>query len=406
MRFASSAGCASFALCATLLAGCSTVTPSQSLPAGSPDQPSRASASGKTLVFNGRGFQIGSAAAQARAIQARANPNGIVLPPAALYVADPSLDGVMVYNQNATGANILPYGILAGAKSLVNGPVAVSVGTDLPCTYTGVCTKYLWVSNAGNNTITAYTLPLTAWNQVPAGVITWNGAGSCGPGISNPYGIVHYGPFGTSTPGTIFETSETLVTSSYYIVGFQAELFGSQPCDTSFTTAGYNSPSGPSIYHGVSDEIFNANRKTVTSQDLSPGLPPVIGGTGFTWALPNSPATEGTAIQQGTTSMNSYVWVTTSANNSYQNDALWRCQIKAFGLGVCASKGGGNAPVCHDPGAGLDDPAFPATSATKKWIYVPNAANGTVTSYKLGTPCTLKGTFVNTVSPFGTAVQD
>ena len=330
-----------------------------------------------------------------------------MLPPAALlHVADPSLNGVMVYDEYSMGAAILPYGILAGAHSQLNGPVAVTLGTDLPCTSSG-CTNYLWVANAGNNTISAYTLPLGSWNQAPAGVIAWNGSGACGPGISNPYGIVHYGPFGTATAGSILQTSETAVTTSnYYIVGFQANLFGLNPCDVAFTSPNYNSPSGPSIYHGASDRIFNANRTTVSSQVLSPGLPPVIGGTGVTWTLPFLAATEGTAIQQGTTTSNSYVWVTTSANTRYTNDALWRCQIKSFFLGTCASvRGGGSAPVCVNPGVGLDNPGFPATSARQRWIYVPNIANGTVTSYRLRTPCTQKGTFVNTVTPFGVAVQ-
>jgi hypothetical protein len=407
MRLAPSACNASFVLCAALLGGCSGPSSPQNLPAGSIEQTSRDVGFSNTIVFNGRSFQIGSAAAKARAIQARtrAKPN-IVLPPAALYVADPSLNGVMVYNENSTGSNITPYGILAGPNSQVDGPVAVALGTDLPCTTSAVCTNYLWVSNAGNNTISAYTLPLTSWNQAPAGVISYNGSGSCGPGISNPYGIVHYGPFGTATAGTIFETSETLVTTTYYVVGFQADLFGSQSCDVAFSTVNYDSPSGPSIYHGTSDEIFNANRSTVTEQNLGPGLPPSIGGPGVIWALPSSAATEGTAIQQGTTSNNSYVWATTSANPRYTNDALWRCRIRQFGVGTCASaRGGGRTPVCVNPGARLDNPGFPATSAARRWIYVPNSSNGTVTSYKLSLPCTLKGTFVNTVSPFGVAVQ-
>jgi hypothetical protein len=397
----------SFVFCAVLLAGCSGSSPSsQGLPAGSIGQTGRIEASGGTIVFNGRSFKIGSAAAQARAIQARAKMN-IVLPPGALYVADPSLNGVMVYDEFSTGAAILPYGILAGPKSQLNGPVAVAVGTDLPCNTTGVCTQYLWVSNAGNNTISAYTLPLGSWNQAPAGVITYSGTGACGPGISNPYGIAHYGPFGTSTSGTILQTSETAVSSTkYYIVGFQANLFGLNPCNVSFTSPNYDSPSGPSIYYGLSASIFNANRDTVTSQVLSPGLPPGIGPPGISWALPHSAATEGTAIQQGTTTGNSYVWTTTSADTNYPNDALWRCQIKAFTLGTCVSaRGGGAAPVCVNPGVSLDDPAFPATSTRNKWIYAPNIGNGTVTAYRLRVPCTLKSTFVNLVTPFGVAVQ-
>jgi hypothetical protein len=313
----------------------------------------------------------------------------------------------MVYDELSTGAAILPYGILAGPKTQLNGPVALATGTDLPCTPTGVCTQYLWVSNAGNNTISAYTLPLGSWNQAPAGVITYNGTGSCGPGISNPYGIVHYGPFGTATPGSILQTSETLVAStSYYIVGFQASLFGLNSCNVAFTSPNYDSPSGPSIYYGLSARIFNANRTTVTSQVLSPGLPPGIGAPGVTWSLPFSAATEGTAIQQGTTTSNSYVWTTTSADTNYPNDALWRCQIKAFGLGTCASaRGGGAKPICVNPGVGLADPAFPATSARTKWIYVPNTANGTVTAYRLRPSCAQTSTFVNLVTPFGVAVQ-
>ncbi len=387
---------------AALLAGCSNASQLTSGPSSQSAVKTYANRFTGTIVFHGERIEIGSAAAKARAIS-RAHPL-FVFPSDPLFVADPSLNGVMFYDATATGANITPYGILAGSNTQLSGPVAVTVGTDLPCP-NSVCTPYLWVSNAGNNTITQYTLPLTTANQAPVYVISWNGMGSCGPAISNPYGIVHYGPFGTTTSGTVFETSETVVTSSYYIVGWTPNA-NAQTCDVAFTSPNYDSPSGPSIYSGIATSLFNANRTTVSSETLTAGYPPGIGRPAAVWSLPRLPATEGTAVQSGTSTTNSYVWVTTSANSSFPNDALWRCQIRAFGAGRCATAaGGGRTPVCVNPSANLAFPAFPATSATTRLIYVPNSSNGTVTAYKLRATCRQKATYVNTVNPFGVAVQ-
>lgn len=200
---------------------------------------------------------------------AGARPRRRRLPPgSALFVADPSLNGVMVYDEQSTGTNITPYGILAGPNTQLNGPVAVAYGKDVPCDAGGPCQSYLWVSNAGEDTITCYTLPLTAWNQAPVATISWNATGSCGPGISAPYGIVHVNSPDGTNPGEILETSEAN-DAGYYIVGFPGNGGPSIPCNTSYSNGLFSGPSGPSLYLQSSpyfpDVIFNANSRTVTA---------------------------------------------------------------------------------------------------------------------------------------------
>jgi hypothetical protein len=347
----------------------------------------------QTFVFKGRRIVIGSASQRARDMQ-RAHPE-MVLPTAPLYVADPSLDGVMVYDERANGNNILPYGILSGANTQIDGPVAVATGEDLPCTGTSVCQPYLWVSNAGNNTITFYTLPLTAWNQAPAGVISGGGPG-CGPGVSAPYGIVHTGPYSNGTaPGQILETSEANLSGSYYIVGYQAN--GATTCNTSNTSV-YVSPSGPSVYatSGMYD-VFNANSRTVTDTGFLPTNTWFNPASSWLVGPASGASTEGTAVFGTANLATSYVYVTTNANANFTNDAVWRCQLSAFPS--CPS-----TPVCVNPGADLDFPDFPAISVSLRRIYVPNQNNGTVTAYKTNAACTHKATFVNTQTPFGVAL--
>jgi hypothetical protein len=300
---------------------------------------------------------------------------------------------VMVYDETQTGNNRLPYGILAGSNSQISAPVALSVGNDFPCGANG-CQQYLWVSNAGNNTLTYYTLPLTSWNQAPSGVISGNDP-SCGPQFSNPYGIVHVGPYNNNTTsGQILQTSETNQSGDYYIVGWNAVGNGPSSCDALHTNPGYLSPSGPSIYvTSNAYNVFNANSRTITETSFTPLN---TWGPTSSWSVAGGTAsTEGTAVQQGTAG---FVWATTNANQTYTEDALWRCKIGAFPN--CPA-----TPVCVNPGAGLDFPDFPSISAAESRIYVPNQNNGTVTSYKLAANCVLKTTYVNLVSPFGTAVQ-
>jgi hypothetical protein len=345
-----------------------------------------------TIDFKGQRVTIGSAAAKARAIQQRTRNAPLLLPNGPLYVADPALNGVMVYDQQASGNNILPYGILSGPNTQLNGPVALGIGDDLPCSGGG-CQRYLWVSNAGNATLTYYTLPLTAWNQAPVAVISGPAVSGCGPGFSNPYGIVHTGPYGTSTPGQILQTSESNFSGNYYIVGYQANLSPSGPyaCNAAITDPGYASPSGPSVRVGSSSYlVFNANGTTVTK---TPFIPLNAWGTVVSWTVGPGASTQGTAVQQPTD-----VWVTTAANVAFPKDALWRCKIAAFP--ACPA-----SPVCVNPAAKLDFPVFPATSVKISRIYVPNQNNGTVTAYDItATTCKLVARYVNVQRPFGVAV--
>jgi len=343
-----------------------------------------------SFIFHGRRIVIGSAYAQAEALHRRFHPS--IMPANPLFVADPSLNGVMVYSASLIGPNHTPYGILAGPQTQLNGPVAVSVGSDLPCAAT--CTQYLYVSNAGNDTITYYTLPLAPWNQAPAGVISGNGVG-CGPELAAPYGIVHVGPYnGNTADGQILQTSEANVSGSYFIVGWDALANGPSGCNALNTSPNYASPSGPSVLQTgpTTYDVFNANSRTVTETKFS--APSSFSAASFAALASGNASTEGTAVQASPP----FVWVTTNANSTYTVDALWRCKITAGGP-VCPA-----TPVCSGAGAQLDFPDFPSTSATLNRIFVPNQNNGTVTAYKLGAACVLKATFVNLVTPIGTAV--
>jgi hypothetical protein len=337
--------------------------------------------------FHGRRIVIGSAYAQAEALHYRLHQ--ALMPANPLFVADPSLNGVMVYNATQLGGNHTPYGILAGPQTQLDGPVAVSIGTE--CNPT--CNQYLYVSNAGNDTITYYTLPLAPWNQAPAGVISGNNAG-CGPEIGLPYGIVHVGPY-SNADGQILETSEANYSGSYFIVGYDALDNGPSNCNAIYSSPDFVSPSGPSVLQTSSTtyDVFNANKRTVTETQFT--APNTWVNTTYAALSNGNASTEGTAVEAGT---QPWVWVTTNANNTYAVDALWRCKITAGGP-QCPQ-----TPVCSGSASHLDFPDFPSTSASLSRIFVPNQNNGTVSAYKLAANCVLKATFVNLVSPFGTAV--
>ncbi len=313
------------------------------------------------------------------------------MPANPLFVADPSLNGVMVYSASQLGANHTPYGILAGPQTQLDGPVAVSVGTDRLATLPA--TQYLYVSNAGNDTITYYTLPLASWNQAPAYVISGNNMG-CGPEIGLPFGIVHVGPY-SNADGQILETSEVNYSGSYFIVGYDALDNGPSNCNAIDSSPDFVSPSGPSVLQtsSTSYDVFNANKRTVTETQFT--APNTWTNTTYAALSNGNASTEGTAVQAGP---QPWVWVTTNANTTYTVDALWRCKITTGGP-QCPT-----APVCSGSATHLDFPDFPSTSASLSRIFVPNQNNGTVTAYKLAANCVWKATFVNLVTPVGTAV--
>src|SRR5579871_3172715 len=90
------------------------------------------------------------------AIVSRAN----AFPAAPLFVADPSMNAVVVYDSTATGT-VAPNSIWPrnGANKM-DRPVAVAAGLD--CIEPGPCRRYLWVLNSGHgSSVTVYRIPLT-----------------------------------------------------------------------------------------------------------------------------------------------------------------------------------------------------------------------------------------------------
>jgi hypothetical protein len=364
--------------------------------------------------FKGHHFVIGSGAAETRAIQGMTGPNVVYWPAhGALFAADPALNGVMVYDETKAGATVRPYGILSGPNTTLNGPVAVATGSDLPC-YSSVCTPYLWVANAGSQAITYYTLPLTSWNQAPSGTISWNGNSTCSgvnanPGSSSPlqfpYGIVHYYfPYSIygNPQGQLIQTSEAN-SGGYWINAWDATDNGPTQCVESYTDSTLDSPSGPSVYNASGNLfVFNANQTLVTATYYS-GL---HWGGFLPWSPGPAACTEGTAVEAGSASSNTFVWVTTNAGCKYpKTDALWSCSPSTGFMNGCPVP-----PVCKNPTARLDFPGFPAVSPTTNRLYVPNQNNGTVTAYTLNgsgsATCRPKSVYINLQAPLGVAVQD
>ena len=103
--------------------------------------------SGHVVWIKGRRIVVGSAAAKARAMQ-RMLPDDFVLP----------TNAVVIYDMVPIG-NQYPVAILSGPNTQLNGPSSAAEGYDQPCSggYDAVhCTNYLYVSNAGNGTVTLY----------------------------------------------------------------------------------------------------------------------------------------------------------------------------------------------------------------------------------------------------------
>lgn len=318
----------------------------------------------------------------------------------ALFVADPSLNGVMVYDETKAGRAVRPYGILSGPNTGLNGPVALATGSDLPCAT--VCTPYLWVANAGNQTITYYTIPLASWNQAPTATISWNGNPSCTSGpmgssspLQFPYGIVH-NTFYNIPPGQIIQTSEANVSGNYWISTWTATDSGPSQCFQAYSSPSYDAPSGPSIIAvSTQYEIFNANNTSVTATTYD-GMSHWSFQT--SWSPGPGACTEGTAV---TNSGN--VWVTTNAGCKYtRTDALWSCPDNSFS--GCPSR-----PACTNPVAKLDFPDLPGFSTVTNRLYVPNQNNGTATAYVIAannTPtCRPKSIYINLQTPIGVALQ-
>ena len=218
------------------------------------------------IDFKGQHIVIGSAAAKSRRLQ---QDNPCVPPARPLYVADPAMNAVLVFDAAANGVGVLPSCVLTNAQ--LNGPVALATGSELG-------QQYLWVSNGGNETVSYFTLPITSTTQAPVATFSWNGTSTCYYGSQSEqsplhfaYGLAHLHFPTTQTYGQIVETSEDVQDSNndYYMYTWQPNLSGASQCTFSMTNNTFASPSGPSIYlppanTGYWPQIFNANHDSVS----------------------------------------------------------------------------------------------------------------------------------------------
>ena len=152
-----------------------------------------ANTAGGVLNLRGMHVRIGSAAWKTQALL-KAHPN-FVLPVHPLFVADPAMNAIVIFNANGSGTQT-PSAVLAGPNTQLNGPDSIVEDWDVPCgpTFTSSsCAHFLFVVNAGNNTVLGYRYPLTQANQAP--YFTFTVPGSCAlAGLGFPAGIEHFHP--------------------------------------------------------------------------------------------------------------------------------------------------------------------------------------------------------------------
>jgi len=360
--------------------------------------------SGPIINFKGRSLRVGWAAPRLHEMQRHLSAP-FLLPLHPLYVADPGLNGVAIFNKNGLGQQV-PSAFLAGPNTQINGPVAITGGFDEPCT-TGVapsattCANYLWVANAVTDTITVYGTgiigqpPLYVANQAPMFVIS-NPAGGCGNlGLGFQAGIVHRGPrtvpgYTSFSDGYIVETAETAnAVETYDAV---ASLPGAiTECQlTAETSIPYLvSPSGPSgrasLLPNIHGTIFNANSNFVTRSHFSdPAWFPLSGAD--IWSLGTNNNTQGTALDGNN------LWVTTAHAGA---GAVWYCNIVAAPYPAgCPS-----TPVAQI--TGLQYPVFPKAQLGR--LFVPDQSLGVVNEYQEASPYTLRAYFINLATPWDVA---
>jgi hypothetical protein len=360
-----------------------------------------ANAAGGVLNFRGIRVRIGAAAFKTQALL-KAHPN-FVLPTHPLFVADPALNAIVMFNANGSGTQ-LPSAVLAGPNTQLNGPDSVVEGWDVPCNVTftsSTCTHYLFVVNAGNNTVLGYQYPLTSANQAP--YFTFTAPASCQLGLGFPAGVEHVHPNASHSPGYLVVSDEHAATNGALEVFNVPTVPGpGVNCpiadDTNAQDARLTTPSGVSLYGSPGNaRFFNANATTVTEERFrffflfTPKPTWAVGG-----ATPAS--TQGTAFDSSE-SGGGYLWVTTAHGMTSWPDGVWLCTLSAFATASCPNAG----PTIT---AGLSFPVFPKTSPSTHRLYVPNLTNCTVTSYPEGGPYTPFATYTNLASPWDVAGLD
>jgi hypothetical protein len=371
-----------------------------------PFVPFAAPAAARGFDFKHQHFVVGSAGAKTRRLQ----HNVCVAPAKPLFVADPSMNAVLIYDETPAGPAIPPSCVLSGAATQLSGPTAVATGLEGNV-------HYLYVTNELTFQITYYKLPITSSVQAPVATISWNGTPTCANGSASgnaplqfAYGIVHVHYPTTEPSGQIVETSENqqFGTGTYALYSWWGTTDLPVQCATEMSNNMLVSPSGPSQFvpsNNTTPQIFNANHDTVTRSYYSQTAGWSY-SSGDSWTIGPGACTEGTALEQGTlaSGADSYIWVTTNKGCNYpQSDALWSCSVANF-PGNCPA-----VPACQNALAQLNFPDFPAYSPAKGRLYVPNQNNGTVTAYVLsgngGATCKPKSIFVGSTTPVGTAVE-
>jgi hypothetical protein len=323
----------------------------------------------------------GSAAAYARWLQGHLRP--AVFPAAPLFVADPAMNAIVVYDSTLVGA-VAPNSVWpANVGNRLNVPVAVTTGLDcIPA-----CGKYLWVSNVGNATVTAYAIPLTG---APAFVRRFRAATTCPTTISRAFGIAH-------AKGRLYLTNE----GSNSIAVFRSNANGpSCPFKLiSGSSTTLAAPRGPSVSFPTNanvEYVFNANANagTVTGfkQNATGNVPPVL-----LWNTAGA-ITDGTATDWNL----KYLWLTTSANAPWPMDALWLCTPLPLPVSCPTS------PTIFGGATALNSPQLPSVSTALGTVFAPNQNGGTVTEYPESGSGNVPpvATFTGLVNPVGTAIEN
>jgi hypothetical protein len=374
--------------------------PARSLSRASP-RSALGAGTGRVIWIKGRRIVVGSAAAKARAMQ-RLLPNDFSLPANPMYVADPSLNAVVIYDMAPAG-NQYPIAILSGPNTQLNAPSSAAEGYDLPCSggYDAVhCTNYLYISNAGNGTVTVYhqaigQAPLGVGNQAPSTVF-WNG--SCSPGFGFGGGIFHLKP--TATDPNNGGNGYVAIPDSATIQLYPQQSINSVCWYAYATNSAYTSATGISAQGTLPKiNLFNANSNTVTRTSFVDAT--TFAFLGPVWTVGSGASTQGTAFDGGEPG-GGYLWVSAAANANFPSDGLWLCKYNAFTNNLCNAA----TPRIYGPATLLDYPAYIKASSSYRRIYVPNINAGIVTSYREAwsgnhAPLTI---YHNLVTPFGVAL--
>jgi len=316
------------------------------------------------------------------------------LPAAPLFVADPTMNAVVVYDSMATGNNLGANCVFsATATNKISHPAGVTTGFD--CIVAGGCHKYLWVSNLGTGRsgpyVTAYRIQGSG--LVAAPVRNFSFSTGCTPGgaLSAAYGIAH-------AKARLYLANEG--TNQVFV--FHSNATGpSCPFKTN-NWAQLSTPSGPSVSfptNATTEFVFNTNVNSGNAGTVT-GFPQNTNGSTTPPSLLWSP---GNVIVQGTATdwHLGYLWLSTRVGLAGQN-ALWLCT----GLplpGTCPS-----GPTIYGFGTGLNWPQFPSISVVNQTVFAPNYNGGTVTEYpENGTgPVAPIATFIGLTHPIGTAIEN